>query len=227
MTSERQTVYQHYYLCDVETLLNNRYTNGINTRGLWVMPETKSTKRKREAVPLEDIEGAEEQSAQNPAKKPRGKPTKYDEALMTEILTRIAEGEYLRAICREDGMPAWRTIYDWLERDEELSARFARARDMGSDAIFEDTLIIADNPHYGVKSVESDKGAYVTTEDMLGHRKLQIETRFKMLSKFNPKKYGDRQILAGDADNPVAVKDVTLFDELVKNLELTRQKSKG
>ena len=187
------------------------------------MPETESIKRK--AKPREN--DGEEQSAQNPAKKPRGKPTKYDEALMTEILTRIAEGEYLRAICREEGMPAWRTIYDWLERDEELSARFARARDIGGDAIFEETLMIADNPHYGVKSVESDKGAYVTTEDMLGHRKLQIETRFKMLSKWNPKKYGDRQILAGDADNPVAVKDVTLFDELVKNLELTRQKKKG
>ena len=190
------------------------------------MPETKSTKRKREAVPLEDIEGAEEQSAQTPAKK-NGRPTKYDEALMDEILSRIAEGEYLRAICREEGMPSWRTIYLWLEQDEELSARFARARDIGGDAIFEETLMIADNPHYGHKSVESDKGAYVTTEDMLGHRKLQIETRFKMLSKWNPKKYGDRQIIAGDAENPLAVKDVTLFDELVKNLELTRQKSKG
>lgn len=190
------------------------------------MPETESIKRKGKAVPREDVEAAEEQSAQNPAKK-NGRPTKYDDDLMSEILARIADGEPLRAICREEGMPAWRTIYLWLEQDEELSARFARARDMGGDAIFEDTLLIADNPMYGHKSVESDKGAYVTTEDMLGHRKLQIETRFKLLSKWNPKKYGDRQILAGDADNPVAVKDVTLFDELVKNLELGRQKKKG
>jgi hypothetical protein len=60
---------------------------------------------------------------------------------------------------------------------------------------------------------------------MLGHRKLQIETRLKLLAKFNPKKYGDRQILAGDPDSPFEVQNdaMTILAAAVKNLELKRQ----
>lgn len=179
---------------------------------------SESTKQKKSALP-------DNSAQQNPVqKKIGGKPTLYTEAILEEILVRLTEGEPLRQICRDAHMPAWRTIYDWLAKDKEKSARFAHARDLGMDAIFEDALFIADNPLYGTKSTETDKGTYVSTEDMLGHRKLQIETRFKMLSKWNPKKYGDKQIISGDAENPLAiVADVTLFDSVIKNLELTRQ----
>jgi hypothetical protein len=61
----------------------------------------------------------------------------------------------------------------------------------------------------------------------VSHNRNRIDARKWVAAKLKPRKYGDRQILAGDAENPVAVKDVTLFDELVKNLELTRQKKKG
>ncbi|HXD37446.1 MAG TPA: hypothetical protein VN624_12375, partial [Rhodanobacter sp.] len=32
-------------------------------------------------------------------------------------------------------------------------------------------------------------------EDMLGHRKLRIDTRLKLLAKWDPKRYGDKQQL--------------------------------
>jgi hypothetical protein len=158
-------------------------------------------------------------------KKPTGRPTKFTPEIMEEIFVRLTEGEPLRQICRDEHIPAWRTIYSWLAADETLSARFAHARELGMDAIFEDALHIADTPLYGHKSTESDKGAYVTTEDMLGHRKLQIETRFKMLSKWNPKKYGDKQIIAGDKENPLEIKgNIALFNSLIEDLEDLRRK---
>ena len=59
---------------------------------------------------------------------------------------------------------------------------------------------------------------------MLGHRKLQIETRLKLLAKWNPKKYGDRVTMAGDAENPMRLQaDVSIFDAMLKNLEAKRQ----
>jgi hypothetical protein len=59
---------------------------------------------------------------------------------------------------------------------------------------------------------------------MLGHRKLQIETRLKLLAKWNPKKYGDRVQLAGDADSPLKVEaDLTIFDTILKGLEQSRR----
>ena len=151
-----------------------------------------------------------------------GRPTRYNKAQMDDILFRMSEGEPLRKICREPNMPAWRTIYDWLEKDADLLNRFSRARDLGGDAIFEETLEIADNPKFGIKEVIGKDGSVITREDMLNHRKLQVETRFKLLSKWNPKKYGDRTMLSGDKENPVAV-DVSIFDALVQNLELKRQ----
>jgi hypothetical protein len=52
-------------------------------------------------------------------------------------------------------------------------------------------------------------------------------TRLKLLAKWNPKKYGDRQILAGDSENPLEVQNdaMTILAAAVKNLELKRQTS--
>jgi hypothetical protein len=41
-------------------------------------------------------------------------------------------------------------------------------------------------------------------EDMLGHRKLQIETRLKLLAKWSPKRYGDKLGIGG-ADGLAAI----------------------
>lgn len=109
-----------------------------------------------------------------------------------EICERISDGEPLRVICREPGMPNWRTVYLWRENDTEFDALIARAREMGFDAIAEDALLIANTPCEGVKTELSAQGKKEIREDMLGHRKLQIETRLKLLAKWSPKKYGDR-----------------------------------
>jgi hypothetical protein len=140
----------------------------------------------------------------------RGRPKigeeKYSEDLIVEICKRLSEGETLRKISTDNDI-SWRTVYDWMESKPGLRERIAIARDLGYDAIFEDTLRIADTPLIGeantvkhtVKGVETE----VTKQDMLGHRKLQIWTRLQLLAKWNPKKYGDKVIHAGDAENPV------------------------
>ncbi len=111
-----------------------------------------------------------------------------------EIVRRLSDGEPLRSICRDEHMPAWRTVYDWISADSDFSARIARARELGADAIAEQCLDIADTPLYGEETELDANGNIIKTKtgDMLGHRKLQIETRLKLLSKWQPKKYGDK-----------------------------------
>ncbi len=131
-------------------------------------------------------------SKTKPAQKKNGRPSIRTAAIVDEILLRISEGEPLRAICRDESMPHWNTVYNWLESDPELSVRFARARERGEDAIAQECLDIADTPLEGVETEVSDDGKTKEKRgDMLGHRKLQIETRLKLLAKWNPKKYGD------------------------------------
>lgn len=89
-------------------------------------------------------------------------------------------------------MPSRQTVYNWIEENEDLSLRFARARDFGFDEIAEDCLRIADTPMEGEEVTTDNEGKITTkTGDMLGHRKLMIETRLKLLSKWS-KRYGDK-----------------------------------
>ena len=171
------------------------------------------------------------QAAKQDAPKKTGRPSKYTPEIAQEIVERLSNAEPLRQICRDGHMPAWQTIYDWMYRDDALGAEgvglsraIARAREVGYEALAEECLRIADNPQWGQKQIMTDQGTSTTVEDMLGHRKLQIETRLKLLAKWNPKKYGDRVQLAGDAENPLKVEaDITVFDTVLKGLEASRR----
>jgi hypothetical protein len=164
-----------------------------------------------------------------PAKPPKktGRPSKYDPEIARIICEQLSEGIPLRQICREnDGFPAWRTVYDWMGRDEALSASIARARDIGYDAIAEECLLIADNMEFGQKQVMTDQGTATTIEDMLGHRKLRIETRLKLLAKFHPTKYGDKLGLHG-VEGAAAIKtedtNANKFLEVIRNMEMNKR----
>lgn len=129
-------------------------------------------------------------------------------ALEMEVLDRIATGEPLAEICRDEHMPHRNSWYNWLEEDENLAVRFARAREKGFDAIAEDALKIANTPFEGESTItRADGSVEVRREDMLGHRKLQVETRLKLLAKWDPKRYGDRMVttLTGPNDGPLQV----------------------
>lgn len=122
----------------------------------------------------------------------------YDrEPLIAEICSRLAEGEPLAAICRDPHMPVRSMVYVWAEEDQELARRIAQARAVGFDAIADGCLEIADRA-----SPSTDSGA--TDAGDVAHRKLQIETRLKLLAKWDPKRYGDRQAIEHSVNEDTA-----------------------
>jgi len=190
------------------------------------MPET--AKKPAKASNATKTMGKVSAPAEKPvAPKKMGRPSKYDPEIARIICEQLSEGIPLRQICREnDGFPAWRTVYDWMGRDPELSASIARARDIGYDAIAEECLQIADNLEFGQRQVMTDEGTATTVEDMLGHRKLRIETRLKLLAKFHPTKYGDKLGLHG-VEGAAAIKtedtNANKFLEVIRNMEMTKR----
>lgn len=159
-------------------------------------------------------------------KRPTGRPSKRTAALELELIDRIATGEPLAQICRDEHMPERTVWYDWLDKDPDLFQRFARAREKGFDAIAEDALKIANTPFEGESTITRPDGSVeVRREDMLGHRKLQVETRLKLLAKWDPKRYGDRlaTTLTGPNDGPVQFEYTSSADAQQALADLTRR----
>ena len=118
---------------------------------------------------------------------------KYDRsALVPEICGRLAQGTPLAVICRDIGISRC-TVNLWRAEDEEIAAQFDLARDEGFDVLAAECLQIADTPQEGVEIVERGGKKETHHGDMLGHRKLRIETRLKLLAKWDPRRYGEKQ----------------------------------
>ena len=73
------------------------------------------------------------------------RPSLFTHELFTAILGRIMEGESLRAICRDDGMPDRSTVSRWLVEDAERQRAYALATDIRADMVFDEVLEIADD----------------------------------------------------------------------------------
>lgn len=122
-----------------------------------------------------------------------GRHSAYTEATAAVICERLADGEPLRQICRDDAMPAWRTVYDWIDANAEFAARIVHAREAGFDAIAEECLEIADETSRDtIKFGSGEAEREAVNSEWISRSKLRVETRLKLLAKWSPKKYGDK-----------------------------------
>ncbi len=103
----------------------------------------------------------------------------------------VSEGRPLREWCRQPGNACWRTVYDWMDKDKNFDARIARAREDGYDELADKCLRIAFDPCGDQVEVTQ--------------RRLQVDTILKLLAKWNPKKYGDRQSVAHEGGVTLSV----------------------
>ena len=140
----------------------------------------------------------------------RGRPTLYTPELAEEVCARLEKGESLRAICKSEHMPNEAVVRHWVIDDRcGFASHYAKARDTGLDVMADQIIEIADTPQYGLKVETSESGVKEIRGDMLGHRRLQVDTRKWYLSKLAPKRYGDRTAmeLTGADGGPVQFSD--------------------
>jgi hypothetical protein len=149
--------------------------------------------------------------------KPRGRPpgqgVLYTPELAQTVLDRLSSGTPMAEIARdkEGGMPSVSLVRNWRNEMPDFDAAYAQARADGFDQIALDALRIADTPLL----MEDSLVEQVTTSNTAGqgqnavtvtktytkrsirksdayqHRRLQVETRLRLLRAWDPKRYGD------------------------------------
>ena len=116
-----------------------------------------------------------------------GRPSEYTPEKAEKICAELAEGKSLRTVCLAEDMPCKETVFRWIGNNEEFRRQYVKAKEEASDALFEETLDIADETLEVIRSGEERKAnAYAQAN------KLRVDTRKWMMSKMKPKKYGDK-----------------------------------
>ncbi|MFK3738962.1 terminase small subunit protein [Massilia sp. TN1-12] len=123
------------------------------------------------------------------AARPQGRPSDFTVDMADRICERLAEGESLRSICRDDSMPNRATVFRWLAANKEFSDQYAHACEARAEGMFEDMLDIADETTFD--TVIGENGDRANTE-WISRSKLRVDTRKWMLARMQPKKYGDK-----------------------------------
>lgn len=112
----------------------------------------------------------------------------YTDELAQQILDRIANGEVLTKICREEGMPSYSGVKKWKKLRPDFAEAYKEARDLGFDAIAESCLEIADDGRNDY--MEGENGPVFNPENVQ-RSKLRVHTRLQLLKSWDPKRYGD------------------------------------
>lgn len=129
----------------------------------------------------------------------------YDRpSVIARVVEGLAKGIPLTVLCAYEDMPTPATIRLWRDEDETFAIAYARAREDGFDAIAEECLAIADNTTHDTRLTGKDEGEReVANTEWITRSRLRVETRLKLLAKWDPKRYGDRTLVGSDPDNPL------------------------
>jgi hypothetical protein len=127
---------------------------------------------------------------------PGGRPTKYTKELGIKICSRIAEGESVRSIIKDNEMPSSSTIFNWLldEDKKQFLEHYEIARNVQAETMFEELLEIADE----------------TPHEEINKARLRVDTRKWYLSKVLPKKFGDKMDLTS-GNKPIPIMNVNVL----------------
>jgi hypothetical protein len=155
-----------------------------------------------------------------------GRPTDYSLELASKICELIADGNPLRRICKREDMPSAASVYLWLSRYKDFSDMYARAREDQADALADEIVEIADEQPELVPMYDKDGQLVEIKIDtaFMAWQKNRMDARKWTASKLKPRKWGDRQIVAGDDDAPLQLKHTSeVLDTLLINMQLKRQ----
>lgn len=149
------------------------------------------------AVPIDPpiVRAAEivEEAKRRKVERKKGRPTDYTEEIAAAICDRLCEGEALRQVCEDEGMPDERSVRRWAaDPDHPFSPLYARAREVGYWKMIDDCIEIADDGRNDWMDREFGGGRIerVVDKEAILRSKLRVDTRLHILAKRLPKVMG-------------------------------------
>jgi hypothetical protein len=143
-----------------------------------------------------------------------GRPSSFTQETADAICQRIADGESLRSVCSDEGMPHKSVVMRWLGDNPAFQDQYARAREAQADAIFDEILDIVDDGRNDWMERQGDDGGdagWRVNGEHIQRAKLRVDARKWMAGKLQPKKYGERvtQEHVGANGGPIETADKT------------------
>lgn len=129
-----------------------------------------------------------------------GRPSTFSNDLADAICERLANGESLRSVCRDEHTPNMSTVFKWMREHPEFSNQYAKAKAESADALVEDMLDIADdgsNDWMEKHGKDGENLGWQLNGEHVQRSKLRVDVRKWAASKLKPKKYGEKLELAG------------------------------
>jgi len=111
------------------------------------------------------------------------------EDIFNKIFKTIENGKSLRYALSKIPLSS-KTFYEWIEDDEDKVKQYARATEERAEAILDEMIDIVDNNTNDVNVLED--GKEVVNNDVIQRSRLRYDARRWLVSKLNPKKYGDK-----------------------------------
>ena len=114
---------------------------------------------------------------------------RFSQEIFDEICVRIAEGESLRKICKDEKMPSLVSVWRWLNESETLSKQYTRAREEQAETFVDEILDIADDNKDDTYLDEN--GKLIINQEVIARSRLRVDSRKWIASKLKPKRFGD------------------------------------
>jgi hypothetical protein len=124
-----------------------------------------------------------------------GRPSEYTQTIADEICARLACGESLRTVCKDEHLPCTSTIFSWFRVYPEFLQQYTRAKEESADAMAEEVIDIADNATNDyMERLDKDGQAasWAFNGEHVQRSRLRVDTRKWLMAKMKPKKYGEK-----------------------------------
>lgn len=134
-----------------------------------------------------------------------GTPCTMTYIMAEELCKRLANGETLKRICKDDHMPGETTVRSWALSHVWFRDKYARAMALRVEKMAEEIVEISDDGTNDWIEYQDFRGRTKIGPDTdhIRRSELRVQTRKWIMSKLAPKKWGDKVEHLGPDGGPI------------------------